>query len=253
MCEPHAETQRPGIRSQRGSALLIAMLSTLLLSALGMALVMTTTTETMITSNYRDAQETMYAADAGIERALEDLLRSSDFGTVLAGTSKSGFTKAVATKETLPDGTPVNLTALTTNLQADSDAFYGATNANRPVWRVYANAPLSTLLASGTVTARDYVVVWVSDDPAETDGKPATDVNGILILHAEAFGEGGSRKAVEATIAATFATDLEDGYLGQRGMGEASPGRRNAPAGTPGQKLTEMRMNIQTGGMVTQP
>jgi len=48
-----SQALRP-IKDERGIALLIALMSTLLLTALGLALVMTTMTETMITANYRD-------------------------------------------------------------------------------------------------------------------------------------------------------------------------------------------------------
>jgi hypothetical protein len=99
------------------------------------------------------------------------------------------------------------------------------------------------------VDARTYVVVWVSDDPAETDNDPGRDTNGIAFLHAEAFGENGSRKIVEATIYKSSATGPESGYVGQRGQDEQNRRVRKAAVSTPGKSLTEMRMNLATGGM----
>jgi hypothetical protein len=45
-----------------------------------------------------------------------------------------------------------------------------------------------------------YVVVWVADDTAERDGDPSRDANGVLLLHAQAFGPRGARKSVDATV-----------------------------------------------------
>lgn len=237
------------LQDERGAALIITLLATMLLTALGLALVLTTTTETMITANYRVAQEALYAADAGLERSIQDLLRVSSWNSVLAGATKSGFIDNGAS--VMPDGTQANIVALTTNLQADSDADYGA-SPNRPVWRLFAHAHLSDLLLTGTVTARDYVVVWVADDPAETDGDPLTETNGILMVRAEAFGEGGSHKVVEATVSRSFAATAERGYSGQRGLDEQNQRFRETGLGTPGTALTEMRMDLTTGGMVVQ-
>ena len=73
------------IRNERGIALIIALMSMLLLTALGLGLVMTTMTETMIAGNYRDSGEAMYAADAGVERVMQDLLTVPDWNRILAG------------------------------------------------------------------------------------------------------------------------------------------------------------------------
>src|SRR5436190_11531842 len=81
-------TSRPGrampaARSERGIALVVALMAMMLLTALGMALMLTTTTETMIAANYRDGIEGMYAADAGIERTMQDLLTVPDWNNVI--------------------------------------------------------------------------------------------------------------------------------------------------------------------------
>ena len=46
-----------GRESERGAALVVALMATMLLSALGLALILTTTTETKITGNYTYSQE----------------------------------------------------------------------------------------------------------------------------------------------------------------------------------------------------
>jgi hypothetical protein len=234
---------------ERGTALLLALLATMLVSALGVALVLTTATETFISANYRGAQEVLYAADAGLERSIQDLLQETNWNGVLAGTNKSSFTDAGGAR--LPDGSPVDLDSMTAVLQGDSDATYGNV-PNRPIWRIYSHAPLDALLATGTISTRAYVLVWVGDDPAETDGDPSIDSNGIVFMRAEAFGQNGGRKIVEATVRRNSIVAGDEGYNGQRGQDERNQRRRAAAIQTPGGSLTEMRMNLATGGMVVQ-
>ena len=52
------------IRREDGVALIVALMATMLMTALGVALILTTSSETMITANYRNGQEALYAADA---------------------------------------------------------------------------------------------------------------------------------------------------------------------------------------------
>ena len=66
-----------------GVALVIAMMAMLLLAALGAALVLTTSSETVIAGNYRNSGEALYAADAIVERALDGLLTVSDWNALL--------------------------------------------------------------------------------------------------------------------------------------------------------------------------
>src|SRR5512134_663979 len=86
---------------ERGAALITALLATMLLTALGMAAMLVSNTEGMITANYRRSSEALYAADGAIERAMQDVLmvpRWNDIlaaGTVPAGTpAVSGFTSS---------------------------------------------------------------------------------------------------------------------------------------------------------------
>ncbi len=233
--------------SERGASLVIALLAVMMLTALGAALVLTTTTETMLTYNFQTGQQTLYAADAGLERSVQDLIREPNWSGVLAGTRTSGF--ADDPPHLLPDGTSVDLAALTTALQSDTDMFYGVANLNRPVWQLYAHGPMSSLLPAGQILAQGYVVVWVGDDPGENDGNPALDGNGTLLVHAEAFGEGGSHKVVEASAVRTATTSLESGYVAQRGQDEQNRRARKEAVQTPGADLTELVMSLKTGGI----
>jgi hypothetical protein len=67
----HAENvDRPrGGRSQGGFALILAILSLMLLTFLGLTLAVTTSTELQIATNYRWSQQALYNAEAGLEAA----------------------------------------------------------------------------------------------------------------------------------------------------------------------------------------
>ena len=64
---------------------------------------MVTNTETMISANYRNSQEALYAADAAVERVVQDLLMMPRWNDMLAGTVQSSFIDgAMTSTKTLP-------------------------------------------------------------------------------------------------------------------------------------------------------
>jgi hypothetical protein len=253
-------------RDERGVALVTALLATMLLTALGMAVVLVSNTESLITGNHRAAAAALYAADAGIERAVQDLLlipRWNDVlqggaaGTAAVSAETSSFAGTSPTSPmTLPNGMTLTLccdaASLGGQLQAESNSanFWGA---NNPSWRLYAWGPLSSLLPGGSIDSDMYVSVWVADDPSENDGNPLFDANGVLTMRAEAFGQGGVRKVVEVTVARTATTEIERGQIAQRGQEELNQRARKAAVQTPGKSLTRMNMNTATGGLARVP
>ena len=92
----------------------------------------------------------------------------------------------------------------------------------------------------------------MADDPSEQDGNPYADTNGVVTLHAEAFGPMGAHKVVEVTVARTSSTEIERGQIAQRGQEELNQRARKAAVGTPGRSVTGMRMSTGTGNMVVQ-
>ena len=56
-------------RGERGFALILAILSLMLLTFLGLTLATTTSTELQIATNYRWSQQALYNAEAGLEAA----------------------------------------------------------------------------------------------------------------------------------------------------------------------------------------
>jgi hypothetical protein len=66
-------------RFDQGIALVIVMMTTALLAAMVGSLALVSLTETAIAANYRDASEALYAADAAVEFALQEIARVEDW------------------------------------------------------------------------------------------------------------------------------------------------------------------------------
>ena len=274
--QPNHSTRalRVRLRDEDGIALIVSLMAMMMLMALGIALVMTTTTETRIAANYAEGTEAIYAADAGVERVMDDLLTVPDWNDILTGARQSAFIDGPpAGTRNLPDGTKLDLDEATNmlnckKLTACGDADFTALTAerpwgkNNPRWRLYAYGRVDDMLPTESITSRDYVVVWIADDPSETDENPAkdgdtsTDPNfpanpgkGVLSMHAEAYGPFGAKRVIEVTVARTDTTEIERGYTGQRGQDEQNRRARKAAVQTPGKALTRSEMGLTTGGL----
>lgn len=240
------------LADERGTALIIALMAMMLLTALGAAVVMVSNTETHIAANYSNSQEALYAADAVSERVVQDLLLIPRWNDILSGVAESGFVDGAGnTAKSLPGGGTINLGTATVELQRETDTL-NLWGANNPQWRLFAWGPLGDMLPNNQIDSPMYVAVWVADDPAETDGNPLADVNGTLTLHAEAIGPSGTRKVIEVTVARTSSTEIERGQIAQRGQEELNQRARKAAVQTPGKALSNMRMNNSTGNLVVQ-
>jgi hypothetical protein len=255
-----------GIQSERGIALLVAIMTVLFMTALGGALMITTTTETKIANNFRNASEALYAADAGLERSMDDLLTIPDWNALLSGAVTSAFIDGPKGTRTLSDGSDLDLNQVVNfaNCQKPtcSTSDYSAITlerpwgANNPRWQLFAYGPLANMVPTGTINSPFYVVVLVGDDPSETDDNPLMDGStadnpgsGVLALRAEAFGPRGVHKLIEMTVARTDTTELERGYTGQRGQDEQNRRARKAPVQTPGRALTMQTLSTAGGGV----
>lgn len=252
----------------------------MLMMALGTALILMTTTETHISANFRNNSEGLYAADAALERAVNDLLTVPDWNQLLNGSVQSAFVDgAPSGSRTFPNGTTVDLSQilnmancqkLTSCTASDLIAFTNERpwTSNNPVWQLYAYGPVNNMLPTGTLNSPYYVVVLVGDDPSENDGDPLHDGaapcpagqttgcnpgSGVIALRAEAFGPHGSHTVIEMTVARTDTTELERGYTGQRGQDEQNRRARKAAVQSPGRSLTRMQMSLTTGGLTVQP
>ncbi|MGE5835100.1 MAG: hypothetical protein ACM4AI_11515 [Acidobacteriota bacterium] len=185
--------------TDRGSALLVVLIATALLSALGAGLVMMGSTEATIAANYRTTAETRYAVEAAAERAVEDLVKIAPWSGALSGAIPSTFVDGSMTP-VLASNQRIDLVAITADVQRQSDAA-GSWGANSPRFRLFAYGPFSSITGSGSVLQSSaYLATWIADDPAETDGDPLVDANGRITLLAKAFGLFGSVRSLAVTL-----------------------------------------------------
>ena len=270
----NASTFRARCADERGIALVVSLMTMLLLTALGIALTLVTATETRISGNHRAGSEALYAADAAVERVMQDLLTVPDWNQILDATAlKSSFIDGAPGGRTTTAGS-IDLVQATNVVNCGkitlcSDAELNAVTderpwgPNNPRWRLYAYGPLVDMLPTATLNSDMYVIVWVADDPAECDNNPAMDGGvpaqdgctdnigkGVLSMLAHAYGAGGVRRVIETTVARTDATEIERGYTGQRGQDEQNRRARKAAVQTPGKALTRREMSLSAGGFV---
>lgn len=192
-------------RDEAGAALLLAIVSIALITAVAVAVVVSTATDTLISGSYRTSQEGLYAAEAGVERAMAELAGTPDWSPVLAaapGNLSASFSDTTAAAKA-PDGRTLSMPALTAARQAASNAVFGPAvfGADSPSWRLYAHASLHDLVPPALVAPPSYVVVFAADDGADADGDPTKDSNGRLLLYAEAYGVAGARRAIQVAVA----------------------------------------------------
>jgi hypothetical protein len=228
---------------EHGIALMAAVMAMLLMSALGAALVLTTSSETIIAANFRSSAEGLYAADAALERIAGDLLPIPDWDPLLSGAVQSAFVDgAPRGSRTLSDGSTIDLTRVLavvncekitpcTDSEMDVVTRERPWGRNNPRWQLFGYGPISDLLPTASVISPYYVVVMVGDDASELDSDatrdgttpcagavpakgtgepPAWSCNpgtGVLALRAEAFGPGGAHKVIQATVARTRMAD----------------------------------------------
>ncbi|MBY0494029.1 MAG: hypothetical protein K2Y23_07420 [Cyanobacteria bacterium] len=204
--------------AERGIALIMVILVTAFLSALGAGLILAVFMDRLATGNLSGSTAMLHAADAAIELAARDLSQVADWNSVLTGARQSSFTDgAPGGVRGIPGGGTVDLTATTnflncgkatncTPAQMNANSRERPWGANNPRWRLYAFGPMERLTQFSDPLPC-YLAVWVADDERERDGDPSTDAasdapgHGIVRIHAEAFGRAGSRRVLEAELA----------------------------------------------------
>jgi hypothetical protein len=212
--------QAPGIRrrisSEQGVALLMALLATTLMAALGSALILNTTADTMIAANFRAAHAARAAADGTLALAVSELSGTGDWNAVLAG-ARSRFVDGPPGGDREQPGVSLNLSnvvslancgrkAACTEAEIDVATAERPWGANNPRWTLYLHTPLRDLSPSFEGPCC-YLVALVADDPSETDSNPRMDGSGssnpgagILQVRAEAFGPHGAHAVAVATV-----------------------------------------------------
>jgi hypothetical protein len=172
-------------RDERGSVLVLVLLCATLFLALGGALVVVASTESTISATFRESAAALAGAEAAIVRVTADLATAPDVTAILSGGATSTFIDGPAAgPRRVPDGTVVDLADLTsiercgnvvcTSAQLDAITADRPWGANNPRWQRYASGWLRDLTPQVDVP-HVYVIVWVGDDPLETDADPLAD------------------------------------------------------------------------------
>lgn len=204
--------------SQRGIALIMVILLTAFLSALGLGLILAVFMDRLAAGNMTGSVAMLFAADGAIELAARDLAQESDWDAVLSGVRRSSFTDgAPSGVRGIPGGGAVDLTASTNLLncgkatnctapQMNANSRERPWGANNPRWRLFAFGPMEQFTQFSRPVPC-YLAVWIADDGREADDEPLIDAeddqpgHGIVRVHAEVFGRAGSKRAVEAELA----------------------------------------------------
>ena len=181
-------------------ALLATVMGALVLVALAGALVPLASTEIAIAANHRRATQTFYAAEAALEWAVQELQAVGSWDGILGGSTWSRLWGPTLRPPVVGGGV-LDLSGLTHELTRRGA---GRDGAGRGLgWRLYGHGPLAAILPVDPSNGQLTVVVWVADDDGvdETDGDPDRDQNGVVMLHAAAFGPHRTQRAVQATLA----------------------------------------------------
>jgi hypothetical protein len=209
------------MREERGVAIVIAAMAMTLVLALGTALILVSSSETMIAANFRLSAEALYAADAVLERAVSDLRGLADWNLALTGLVRSPFVDGPPTGvRRIAGGATIDLAVLVNLANCRkgtpcTDAEMNAVTAerpwgpNNPRWQLFAFGWVDQMAGGAPRASSFYVVAMVADDGSENDGDASLDGSsrvlpnpgrGIIMVRADAFGPRASHHGVEATI-----------------------------------------------------
>ena len=217
------------MKSDRGAALVAVMLAMTLLLAVGGALALTASAETIVAANFAWLYEARYAAEGALDRALADIAVVDDWNLLAAGAVTSPFADGPSFGVRIVAGRTIDLAGVVNIANCGKPTSCSAAEitgnatgqrpwgANNPVWHLFAYGRFAALFPDGAGGSACYVVVLVGDDPAEIDGVPSIDGatpcdaaqrppacnpgSGAIAVRAEAFGPAGVHQIVEAVVA----------------------------------------------------
>jgi hypothetical protein len=185
-------------------AVLSVVLAATLLMGLGVSIVLLGTSEAVLAAHDRSARALREASLAAADLAVADLRRQPSWSAVLAAATAplsaapGRAIDASVTPASPWGGAAIDLAQLTADVAAAAD-----TGGGEPqVWRLYEFGSLPQLVPDGAVPLV-YVAAWVADDPADGDGDPLVDRNGILAVRGLALGWGNTRAVTAVSISKT--------------------------------------------------
>jgi hypothetical protein len=202
-------------------ALLVVVLSLSAVLALGLGLALAVDTETDIVASTHGGAQVALLAWSAAERAMSDLGALPAWSAALAGAATSSFHDGETGRRTAA-GLTLDLGEETARLTCGLATCAGVSpsdvtadrpwGVNNPEWRVFASGRGEALLGRRRGVAGGYVVVWIGDDPSETDGDARTDggppasgsfVNpgaGVVWLRVVAWGPRASRHEIDLVV-----------------------------------------------------
>lgn len=201
-------------RDERGLALVVVLLCAVLFLALAGALVVVVGTEATISATFREGAAALAGAEAAATRVFADVAALPELDAALAGAAVSTFVDGPPGPRTLPDGTTLDLGEATnmercgavtcTDAELDAVTSDRPWGVNNPRWQLFGAGWLRDLAAPPLDAPRVYAVVWIADDPLETDGNPRADAPEIdapghdtVLLRAAAYAAYGTVRRIE--------------------------------------------------------
>ena len=176
----------------RGMVLIVVLVTITLLAALGAALTLATTTEVAIAANYREATETLYAAEAGVAFVMQEVAAVADWSDVQpAPVNRPSWTG----RRLAPAWWAARWLDLT-------DATRHPMPSHRPGLEPFLRGCCTrsdlfrTWFPSSAGRAPVYVAVWIANHASSAD----ESMRGALSIFGQAYGPRGSRRAVEVIV-----------------------------------------------------
>ena len=185
-------------------AIVSAVIATTMVMGLGVSIVLLGTSEAVLASHDRTVRALRDASMAAVHLTVADLRRQPSWSAVLAGgvapvSAAPGRATDASVTPTPPWGGPaLDLRQVTVDVAASADTGGG----DPQVWRLYESGSLRELVGDGAAPAF-YLAAWVADDPADGDGDPLVDRNGILAVRAVALGSGEMRAITAVSLRKT--------------------------------------------------
>jgi Tfp pilus assembly protein PilX len=199
--------------SQRGVALLIAIFVLLIIGAVGVALILSSSTETSIAANYRTATQAFYAAKAGVEEGRGRLWAGNP--NSIAATVTAAFTTVGPNPPALPVGRVFYITnpaaGETVSPNVTTNAYYD--NQYQKEWGVPITSATVTTMASVTAAGlTEPLYKWVRIT-ATTEKSTNHDVNKDGVLdNANPLFYDGTQQFLASQIPPTVSTTPQQVY-----------------------------------------
>lgn len=209
---------------QSGVVLVIVLLAIGLLSVTALGLALSSSMVRLTGANLDESMVLANASESALELAARELGTIANWDNVLRGVQASALVDGNPGPRTVAPGRVIDLVALTNQLTCgrqppctDAQVRFATRERpwgrNNPRWRLFIHQPLAARPLPAPLP-QIYVVVWLGDDAAETDGDPVADGAGpdqpgryIVRARAEAFGPRGGRHAIEAELARVCVDD----------------------------------------------